>query len=152
MPWWFRFDLLSAPDRPTLILLLCWRRSRHTWLLQTEGGSLCSRPAISVGDGVLWQHVLFLAKVSVASWSMLRVLDIPGRYLTLEWAAPMLLLPSALSSDQHVATFNVFIIGWCYLLANLLAILSELGCWLHHSLVTAWAGVWIHGRHVLFYA
>lgn len=72
---------------------------------------MCSRPAISVRDGVLWQHVLFLAKVSVASWSMLRVLDIPGRYLTLEWAAPMLLLPSALSSDQHVATFNVFIIG-----------------------------------------
>lgn len=42
--------------------------------------------------------------------------------------------------------------GQCYLLENLLATLPELMCWLHRSLVTAWAGVQIHGRHILFFA
>lgn len=51
--WWYRIDFPVVPDRPALVCLLCWCRSRPTWPLQTEGGDLCSWPAISVRGCVL---------------------------------------------------------------------------------------------------
>ena len=143
-------DLPMEQHRPTLIHMLYLHRSKCTWPLQIKGGGLESQPAISVRGWVLWWDVLlFPVEVSVAFWSKVHILDMPGWYLTFEPEAPMLLLLPTLSFIWHVAT-SYEATGQCSLPVNLPPILSELMCQLHHSLVTAWADVWIHGMHILF--
>ena len=145
--WWNRIYLPVVLDRPVLICLLTWHRSRHTWPLQAEGGNLCSWLATSARCFVLCcGGLLSLAEVSVAFWSKLHIYNMPRWYLTFERAALMLLLLPTLSFVQHAVTSYVTI-KQCSLLKNQLPNPSQsvgfiISQWLHGLMSVYMAGTY----------